>query len=1198
MQPIHLEIQDAQFRLMMETTTDGVWIWDIEPDKVIWNDQLYELLGLNPQEIEANFESVLCLIHPEDRHKHQEMMHLVLETGNSYELEFRLRRHDGHYIWVLDRGMVFKNNENHAYRMMGTVTEISDRKYKELWLDGQKQVLEAIAKNAPLSETLSLLIHALESQAPELLGSILLTDPHSNCLRLGAAPQLHPDYNRVMDGLEICEACGSCGTAAYRKEPVIVENIATDPLWSQYKDLALAYGLQAAWSIPILSLQNQVLGTLCFYARFPSVPTEQHQKLMESATRLAGIAIERCQGEAILRESEQRFRRLFEEVPLIPVQGFDKDLNVFFWNKASENLYGYKAEEAIGKNLEELILSPETAQSLRQDYHNWIAQGISIPPEELIIKNKHQNSIAIFCSNVLLYNGKGKPEIYCIDLDLTERYQQAEKLSEFSTRLTYLHRLSTGNYHDFEELFSAYLQAGCQLFGLTTGFIANVNQQIICLEFVESDFPQLKPGTCFNLSDPYCSEIIYHQQTLSCGCIAEHPQLRECPPYKNLNLESYLGTPIIVEDKIYGVLSFLSSEVREQPFTEADREMIELMAKDISRFITAHHQELKRQEAECALRESELKYRSIFENISQGIFQSTPDGRYLSANRFLAHLYGYDSPEALIEGLTNIDRQLYVDPNRRQQLKKLTQQQGIVYDFESQIYRRDGEIIWISETQRAVADEEGNVVYYEGTVEDITARRQAEEQLHYDAYHDKLTGLRNRAWFIDHLEQVIHAYQVQQTGLYGILFIDLDRFKIINDSLGHLVGDDLLKQVAQRLQGCLSGMTLDPCFSIDPDSPKDRLARFGGDEFAVLLTSLTNPQQAIATAEELVSLMRTPFRMGDYEFSLGASIGITFGHQDYQSPEELLRDADLAMYQAKAQGGGRFVCFEKLMHPRALARLQLEHDLTRALELEELSLCYQPVVCLRTGGLKGFEVLLRWQHSKKGWISPGEFIPVAEEIGLISTLGWWVLEQSCSQLQQWRAEIPQGLNIVLNVNLSLLQLKQVNLVGQIEKLLRSHQIPGHCLNLEITETSFLESSQLDASILHQLKALGVQLSIDDFGTGYSSLSRLHQLPLDQIKIDREFVDGIETDGSKEAIAQTIITLAHNLGAQLVCEGIETPAQCSKLQQLGCEYGQGYLFSRPLIPPSATALLQHPHFQQAINWSSYGCSVRYALGNRE
>ncbi|MBP0040145.1 MAG: EAL domain-containing protein [Roseofilum sp. SID1] len=1189
MKPIHTKIKEAQFRFLMETTTDGVWIWEVEADQVVWNEKMYTLIGLPPQGIEANLERVQSLIHPEDLKKYQEMIDAALETGNSYELEFRIRRSDGQYIWVLDRATVLKDNDNRPYRMMGTIADISDRKYNELWLNGQKQILEAIAKNAPLQETLSLLINTLESQAPELFGSILLRDPQNNCLRLGVAPQLDPNYNQAVDGVAIGEGSGSCGTAAYRKEPVIVENIATDPLWKNYKDLALSYGLQAAWSVPVLSLQDQVLGTFCFYAQFPSLPKEKHHKRMESATRLAAIAIERCQSEAALRENEQRFRCLFEEVPLISVQGYDRDLNIFFWNKASENLYGYSPQEAIGKNLEELILTPETADYLRQGYHNWITQGIPIAPGELIVKNHNQEAIRIFSSYVLLYNAQGQPELYCVDLDLTERYQQAEKLSELSTRLKYLHRLSTGNYQDFEELFAAYLQAGCQLFRLTTGFIANLNQEIICLEFVQSDLP-LKPGMCFNVSDTYCSEVVDHQDTISFGNIEDYPKLKEYFPYKTFKLESYLGTPIIVEDKIYGVLSFLSPEVRDQPFTEADREMIELMAKDISRFITDHHQELKRQEAELALRESELKYRSIFENISQGIFQSTPDGNYLSANRFLAHLYGYDSPESLIECLTDIDRQLYVDPTRRQQLKDLTKKQGIVYDFESEVYRRDGEIIWISETQRAVFDEEGHIIYYEGTVEDISARRQAEEQLHYDAYHDKLTGLKNRTWFIDHLGQTIHAYQLQETGLYAILFIDLDRFKIINDSLGHLVGDDLLKQVAQRLQTSLSGIHGESFCHLDREIPKDTLARFGGDEFAVLLTSLSDPQEAIAAAERLVSLMRTPFRMGDYEFSLGASIGITLGHQDYHSPEELLRDADLAMYQAKGQGGGQFVCFETVMHPRALARLQLEHDLTRALELEELSLCYQPVVCLRTGGLKGFEVLLRWKHSKKGWISPGEFIPVAEEIGLISTLGWWVLEQSCRQLQQWRAEISQGLEIVLNVNLSLLQLKQTNLVEQIEKLLRSHHIPGDCLNLEVTETSFLETSQFDASILHELKALGLQLSIDDFGTGYSSLSRLHQLPIDMIKIDREFVDGIETDISKEAIAQTIITLAHNLGAQLVCEGIETPAQCCKLQELGCEYAQGYLFSRPLIPLSATQLLKHPHFQQAINWSSCGCSI--------
>ncbi len=1168
---------DAQLRFMIETITDGVWIWEIESDQVTWTTQLYQLLGLNPHTITPNYGLVKELIHPEDRRRHQEMIDSVMAQGDSYDLEFRLRHRDGHYIWVLDRGMVFRDEQNLPYRMMGTLTEIGDRKYSELWLTGQKQILEAIAKNAPLQETLTLLIHLLENQAPELLGAILLKNPQSDHLQLGAAPSLPPEYTRALEkGLPIREDANSCGTAAYRKQPVIVADIATDSLWTQDRNIALHYGLRAAWSIPILSAQDQVLGTFCFFARLPGQPREREWKLMESAARLSAIAMERIQAEIALRENEYRFRRLFEEVPRIPVQGYDQNLKVFFWNQASAELYGYTAEEAIGKTLEELILTPDLATSLRQGYHHWITQGIPVSPGELSVHRKDHSPLSIFSSHVMIVNHRGAAEFYCVDLDLTERRQQAEQLCQFSTRLSYLHRLSTGNYQNFDELFAAYLQAGCTLFGLTTGFIARLEQPHIFLEFVETNLPQLKPGLCYNLAETYCSEVVYHQQTVGCRCIADHPRLRECPPYQNLNLESYLGTPILVEHKIYGVLSFLSQEIKNNPFTEADYEMIELMAKDISRFITAHHQEIKRQEAELALRESELKYRSIFENISQGVFQTTTEGRYLSANPFLAHLYGYESPEALIENLTDIENQLYVHPYRRQQLNQLTQEQGIVYDFESQVYRRNGEVIWISETQRGVWDNDGRLLYYEGTVEDITARRQAEEQLQYEAYHDKLTGLNNRAWFIDRLEGVIKAYHLGKVELYAILFIDLDRFKVINDSLGHLVGDDLLKQVALRLQSALKG--------------EDMLARFGGDEFAVLLSMLKDTQEAIATAQNLVELMRVPFRMGDYEFSLGASIGITFGSIDYHSPEELLRDADLAMYQAKNQGGGGFACFEKLMHPRALARLQLEHDLTRALELEELSLCYQPVVCLRTGGLKGFEALLRWNHTKKGWISPGEFIPVAEEIGLIGTLGWWVLHQTCAQLRQWRQEFPHAGDLVVNVNLSLIQLKQVNLVKQLEELLRSHHLSGNCLNLEITETSFLETSQFDASILHDLKALGLGLSIDDFGTGYSSLSRLHQLPLDMIKIDRAFVDGVELDTTKEAIVQTIITLAHNLGAQLVSEGIETPGQCLKLQQLGCEYGQGYLFSRPLTPEAASHLLNHPNFQQAIHWSSESYSI--------
>ena len=509
--------------------------------------------------------------------------------------------------------------------------------------------------------------------------------------------------------------------------------------------------------------------------------------------------------------------------------------------------------------------------------------------------------------------------------------------------------------------------------------------------------------------------------------------------------------------------------------------------------------------------------------------------------------------------ITDIGNQVYVNPQRRQELARLTERRGAVYGFESQVYRRDGSAIWISENQHSVQSEDGELLYYEGTVEDITARRQAEEQLQYDAFHDKLTGLHNRAWFVKQLEGAIASCHRDRARIYGVLFIDLDRFKVINDSLGHLVGDELLKQVAQRLT--------------DAVRVGDTLARFGGDEFAVLLLNIRSVGEAVGAAERFVAQLQKPIHLNGQEFGVGASIGIALGNPDYQRPEELLRDADLAMYRAKASGGNRHALFEKAMLPQAVARLRLEHDLQRAIELDELSLHYQPIFCLNSGKLTGFEALLRWQHGQKGWIGPGDFIPISEETGAIETIGWWAFEQSCRQLQQWLQRFPAlASEIVLHINVSGVQLKQPNFAVRVLTLLHDLKLPSCTIGIEITETSFLEVTRIDAQMLECLRSLGCRLCIDDFGTGYSSLSRLHRLSVDTIKIDRAFVDGIDRDKTKAAIAQTIISLAHNLGAKTVSEGIETITQQRKLQELGCKFGQGYLLSRPLKPQAIGQLL--------------------------
>lgn len=438
-----------------------------------------------------------------------------------------------------------------------------------------------------------------------------------------------------------------------------------------------------------------------------------------------------------------------------------------------------------------------------------------------------------------------------------------------------------------------------------------------------------------------------------------------------------------------------------------------------------------------------------------------------------------------------------------------------------------------------------------------TKLMQATEKLQHDAFHDALTNLPNRALFIQLLEHTIQLNQRHPDNFYAVFFIDLDRFKMINDGLGHSLGDELLKCVAQRLQECVRA--------------SDTLARFGGDEFAILLEELQQVEEAIEVARRIHAQFTLPFQVEGYEIFTAVSIGIAWSAIPYQQASHVLRDADTAMYSAKSQGRNCYAIFNPVMQTQVTARLQLEGDLRRALDAQEFCLHYQPIISLSTGRLRGFEALVRWNHPQRGMISPIEFIPVAEETRLIIPLGAWVLQEACQQLSQWLREFPQLSSLVMNVNLSVIQLKQVELLDQLETILQATGIPRHGLKLEITESCILETFTSEAQRLKQLKDLGIRLCIDDFGIGYSSLSRLHEFPIDTLKVDRSFVQHLRTHQSETV--RMIITLAHSLEMDVVAEGIETDADLHRLRELGCEFGQGYWFSRPVDSQKAREWLE-------------------------
>jgi diguanylate cyclase (GGDEF)-like protein len=442
--------------------------------------------------------------------------------------------------------------------------------------------------------------------------------------------------------------------------------------------------------------------------------------------------------------------------------------------------------------------------------------------------------------------------------------------------------------------------------------------------------------------------------------------------------------------------------------------------------------------------------------------------------------------------------------------------------------------------------------------QEIDKHKQTQQKLLHQALHDALTGLPNRILFVEHLQKALQRSQRNKDYLFAVLFIDLDRFKIINDNWGHAVGDQLLIAISHILK--------------EYSREVDTVARLSGDEFTILLEDLTNFKDAIAIAERLLDKFTAPIQLDEKKVFSGASIGIVFSSPNYENGSELLRDADIAMYRAKALGKGRYAIFDSEMYDRTLQISQIETDLHLALERQEFILNYQPIVSLQTGKINGFEALVRWQHPEKGLIYPDNFIKIAEENGSIVSLGEWVLREACNQLYIWQKKFSLASSFYISINLSSKQIKQFDFVDMLKKILVETGLNGDSLRLELTETMLVDQGEKTIELLTQIKEQKVQLSIDDFGTGYSSLSYLHRFPIDALKIDRSFVSTIDQEGKNSEIIKIIITLARALKIKAIAEGVETQVQLDYLKHLGCDEVQGYFFSPPVDIRSAEAFL--------------------------
>ncbi|MBD1939004.1 EAL domain-containing protein [Microcoleus sp. FACHB-68] len=1117
-------------------------------------------------------------------------------------------------------------------------------------------------------------------------GEAWIPSPDTDALYCSPAYYISTDellmFIQISQGLQFPKGIGLPGRVWLSKQAAWHQDVSieSESIFLRAQ-LAMSWGLKAGLGVPIIA-NDQVLAVLVFFM-FESCPADRRMvELVSAVAAQLGTLMQRKQAEDALRESQRKLAHLINSLPgFVFSCASDSEWSMSYLSEGVFNLIEYHREELAGKSrlisysdlthpedLPKVLQAIETAIAKKEPY----VVEYRIRTKSGLEKWLWEKGSGVFdnMGNVLALEG--------FITDISERKQTEEALK---AQAQVLESMAEGvSVADENGMITFTNPAFDAMFGYERGELQGK-----------------------------------HFSTLNVYPLSENARLT-VKIIEQLNKQgSWLG-------------EFNNLKKDKTLFTTyAHISALEMSGKKY--WVCVQEDITERKRAEEALKQAEEKYRSIFENAVEGIFQTTPEGRYLTANSMLARIYGYDSPAELMATLTDIQHQLYVNPDRRLQFSRLLQERDAVLDFESEIYRKDGSTIWISENARAIRDTGGTLLGYEGTVVDITQRKQAEaellkrdnllqgvaeamnylltdtnhgsaiikalatlgiaagvdrvyicqnhphpvtgepalsmrfewvrdliepmlnkphwqnlaysnlcrwydslsanqpmsgnavdfpagererleadgivsilmvpisvnnecwgyvgfddchrergwskseesilvaiaasiggalqrhqqeETIRHQALHDRLTGLPNRQLLDLQLTLALETAANRRHKL-AIIFLDLDRFKIINDTLGHAVGDQLLKNAAQRLKSCLR--------------EGDTIVRWGGDEFITLLPHLNCLEDALHIAQRIIDSLQPAFEIEGHHLYITSSIGIALYPNDGEDGETLIKNADTALYQAKERGRNNYQIFTPSMNAEASALLVLDNSLHLAFERGEFLIHYQPQLNINTGKITCMEALVRWQHPERGLMTPEAFIPLAEENGLIVPLGKWVLQTACAQNKAWQdAGLPA---MRVTVNLSTRQFQQPGLVAMVAQVLKQTGLEPQYLELEITETTAMLDADFTSDTLGELKAMGICLSMDDFGVGYASLSGLKNFPFHTLKIDRAFVQDITSNPHDRAIVKAILGLAHALNLSMVAEGVETDAQKELLRSLHCQEMQGYLFSKPLTAGEAT-----------------------------
>jgi diguanylate cyclase (GGDEF)-like protein/PAS domain S-box-containing protein len=683
-----------------------------------------------------------------------------------------------------------------------------------------------------------------------------------------------------------------------------------------------------------------------------------------------------------------------------------------------------------------------------------------------------------------------------------------------------------------------------------------------CAKEKKSDY-----GESYNIA--YDDQFLTHMQAgLTDIAQVNDPELAEIDRehMQKYGAKTILYIPLHVKGELIAYAELWESRY-QRTFTQEEINLCHRIAQQAaiaienSRLFNEAQEELRQRKlAESALRESEERYALAAQGANDGLWDWNLSTNAIYFSRRWKEILGYHDEEINNNPEEWLDR-IHPDDKENAEVKLFTHMEGLTpqYKNEHRIKHKDGTYRWVLCRGVGIDDEEGKCIRITGSMTDITDRKRVEEQLTHNAFHDTLTGLPNRALFLDRLSRAVERIKRLTEYKFAILFLDFDRFKQINDSYGHTTGDRLLSAIANKLRKYLRSV--------------DTVARLGGDEFAVLLEDIDDICDVYCVAERILNGLHEPIILDGHQFFISASVGIVTDDSKYQNADEVLRDADIAMYHAKAMGKSCYATFDPSMRAQVVERLKMENDLRIALENDEFNLVYQPIIDLNSGHVNGFEALLRWFHPIQGNIPPADFIPLAEETGLILPIGEWILNEACRQLHKWQLKFPMDPSLYMNVNISSKQLTQPNFFEQVEAIVTSGVINHGSLRLEITESAIMENTASAAKLLKRLQSLGVQIEMDDFGTGYSSLNYLHRFPIRAIKIDRSFISQMDDNANNPNIVPIILNMARDLGLRVVAEGIETHTQLARLRELECKYGQGFLFSKPVKGVTAETFIE-------------------------